>query len=76
MIFKENVEVKAPHLSTGMTYSLASQGFLPQKKCSPNSIDLGVGRTPEQLRKFYCRQNSHPPDDDHIFHPFPGHFTN
>jgi len=55
MIFKQNVEVKAPYLSTRMTYSSASQGLHPQKKYSPNSIDLEVGRTPEKkkLRKFY-----------------------
>jgi hypothetical protein len=33
----------------------------PQRKYSPNSIDLEVGRTPEKkLRKFYWRQNSPP----------------
>jgi hypothetical protein len=54
MIFKQNVEVKALYLSTRMMYSSASQDLHPQRKYSPNSIDLEVGRTPEKkLRKFY-----------------------
>jgi hypothetical protein len=73
MMFKENVEVKAPHLSNRMTYSSASQGFHPPppEKILPEFHLFGGWNDARITQKILLKTKLPPPDDDHKFHPFP-----